>query len=239
MITLELSAEQFKQTIEQNPGWAKTISVPTSINGYCDLYFSKITHLSPLLHFAGANNEGDSANFMACTELKTATGKFDGFVHFGRSGIEKTVDLHIKPNKNGWVAAFCHCRSLERAEGTFDGYVDYDHSGVTTSKNLTITNHNTDGRAATFRGCENLKTAEGTFHGTVDYKASHIERIENLRITTRGDKSGADFSRCPLLKSIPEKHNTSKNSFDTELLKKMDKERNAKRVIATSLEIEI
>jgi hypothetical protein len=158
---------------------------------------SKITHLSPLLHFTGKNSKGDAASFSCCKNLTVAEGHFAGCVKFNESGVEMIGELHVSsPNTDGFAAHFCHCKSLKVAEGRFRGLVCFSHSGITRIGNL-ITSADSEGNAAYFNECEDLEVAEGTFPGCVSFCGSGIKKVNKLAITKANcDGIKANFRGC-------------------------------------------
>ena len=60
---IKITAKKFKAAIKSDPAWALTLTEPVEITGYCNMGGSEISHLSPLLHFAGSNAKGDAASF--------------------------------------------------------------------------------------------------------------------------------------------------------------------------------
>jgi len=195
----KISAKEFKQSIKIDPAWAAGLTEPVEITDYCDMEGSKITHLSPLLHFSKRNHKGYAATFDGCNQLKVAEGRFAGWVDFSRSGVEKIGDLKIStPDKEGYAASFCECNALNTAEGTFPGYMDFSHSGIKRIGNLNIT-ASEDGFAADFYGCKTLEIAEGTFPGHVDFENSGIKIVGKLVITApNNDGIKANFLGCDI-----------------------------------------
>ncbi len=202
---------QFKNAIRKNPAWATTLRDPVEIVGYCYLYKSPITHLSPLLHFSGRNKAGDVARFLDCANLKVAKGTFNGGVSFKRSGIKQidTKNLIItKPNKAGWAAGFYGCKSLKVAEGKFLGWVCFSASSVEriNSEKLNISQPDCEGYAASFVGCEHLRVAEGTFPGWVDFSESKIKKIGKTFKVIKPNQDGKfiGINNSPIEKNSPE-----------------------------------
>lgn len=193
-----ITAEEFKNAVNDDPDWAAKLGEPVSIQGYVELNNSPIRYLSTLLHF----EETDvSAEFVACQNLKVAEGHFAGYVGFDFCGIKKIGDLHVRgKTRDGCAASFGHCYQLEVAEGDYPGHVKFAESGVTRIGNL-ICRANSEGMAADFRKC-NLKTARGTYHGGVDFSWSDIQEIdpEHLVIVKQVIPPRAVFTHCNLLK---------------------------------------
>jgi hypothetical protein len=182
-VLIKITAKDFKAAIKLDPAWALTLTEPVEITGYCNMGGSAISHLSPLLHFAGANTEGDAASFASCHYLKVAEGTFDGFVNFSASGVENIGNLQITaPNKKG-AASFACCKNLKVAEGSFPGCVCFKESGITRIGELNIAAPSGCGFAADFFCCKSLELAEGTFPGLVDFALSGIKKIGDLTIT--------------------------------------------------------
>jgi len=195
-----LTAQEFKELIKKDPSWCQTITESTTITDYCDLVASWITHLSPLLIFAGKNEDGWAANFFECKELKKAEGTFLGKVVFSRSGIEEIGKLEIsKPGLNGGAADFVQCENLKAARGKFAGYVDFAQSGIKKTEGLEITAANDEGNAANFLRCENLKTATGTYPGFVSFSEARITTITSLTVQPNKEGCAANFGSCPEL----------------------------------------
>jgi hypothetical protein len=80
-----ISGREFEKATSEDPSWASklTCTSPVRVVGAIELAGSKITHLSPHLHFDG------NANFRYCENLKIAEGTFDNWVDFTGSNIEK------------------------------------------------------------------------------------------------------------------------------------------------------
>ena len=192
-----ITARNFKAAIKLNPAWASHLTEPVEITGYCNMSDSKITHLSPLLHFAGKNTKGDAASFSCCKSLKVAEGHFAGCVKFNESGVEMIGKLLVSsPNTDGFAAHFCHCENLKVAEGTFKGVVCFSHSGITQIRNLT-TSADSESNAAYFNECKDLKVAEGTFPGCVSFSGSGVKKVRKLAITEANcDGTKANFCGC-------------------------------------------
>jgi hypothetical protein len=143
---MSLSAKEFKELIEKDPAWAQRLDRPVEIRTYCNMDGSKITHLSPWLHFKGKDKEGNAASFKGCQNLEVAEGVFDGFVDFGVDypedengdiilgevsyvGVKKIGDLKITtPNLRGYAADFTGCPKLKEYKGTYPGHVDIGHN---------------------------------------------------------------------------------------------------------------
>lgn len=198
-----MTSEQFRQAVELDPTWAVNLNEPVKITDYCDMAGSGVANLSPQLHFTGRNEEGDSADFSECANLKVAEGSFAGRVNFSGSGVAKIGDLHISsPSTDGMAAIFFGCENLKVAEGNFPGFVIFSDSGVVRIGDLHISSPKMDGIAAFFCDCQSLKVAEGTFPGGVWFCGSGIERIGEL-VIIRPDNAGiaADFDRCKGLKT--------------------------------------
>jgi len=192
------------------------------ITGFCDMEGSKITHLSPLLHFTGRDEQGRTANFFHCEALTVAEGNFIGFVGFVSCSIQRIGKLTITaPSHGGMAAHFNDCKFLEVAEGVFPGYVRFNKCGIVKIGELT-TEVNKAGAAASFRACEKLKVAEGTFPGHVDFSGSGIEEIGDLKFAgTNPKKKTADFRGCRRLRKIPIKFNINSIEADEPLLRLM------------------
>jgi len=201
MTMKQLTVNEFKAFVARDPAWALTLTEPVEITGCCNMARSKITHLSPLLHFAGRNKDGDCANFSNCMNLKVAEGSFAGFVNFCGSGVEKIGDLRITaPDSGGVAGCFDGCLSLKVAEGTFPGSVSFDCSCIERIGTL-ITVPDAEGKSANFNRCEDLKVAEGSFAGFVNFGESGVEKIGALNITAYDqDGYAASFADCPKLK---------------------------------------
>ena len=174
----QLLTAEFNAKITHDPAWAATLTEPVEILDYCNMNFSPITHLSPLLRFTGRNEDGDVASFEQCENLKVAEGTFHGSVNFQWAAIEKIGELIItRTNRAGYAANFDYCKSLKVASGTFPGPATFDHAGIEKIDNLNILESSASGHAASFRECEELKIAEGTYPGYVDFYNSGVEQI--------------------------------------------------------------
>jgi hypothetical protein len=174
-----ITAKEFEKLVEENPAWATTLTEPVEIDGYCYLHQSPITHLSPLLHFAGSglDDDIDVAKFHKCRHLRVAEGTFHGCVNFESSSIEKIGKLTVtKPSCYGNAASFAKCTWLKVAEGTYPGYVDFDDAGIIEIGNLVITAPNENGISADFCHCFELKIARGTYTGLVRFQYSGVEK---------------------------------------------------------------
>ena len=198
----KMTASQFENAVNRDPAWASKLTEPVEITEYCDMSGSEITHLSPMLHFAGNDDEENAANFAECNQLKVAEGVFDGFVDFMDSGIEKIGDLVVtKPNENGEAADFTCCYQLQIAGGTYHGSVKFNISGVREIEHLQIIRPNNDGLAASYCQCDKLRIARGVYPGCVDFLESGVETIGDLQISDAnvyGD--AAFFENCRFLK---------------------------------------
>jgi len=168
-----LTAGEFEAAVGLDPAWASKLTEPVEITDYCDMTGSKITHLSPLLHFKGKDEDGDSAAFWKCQSLKTAEGNFSGFVSFMNAGIQKIGSITCGKNKKGNSADFYKCQSLKTAEGTFPGAVDFSHSGIEKIGELTC-GKNLNGMRADFQACPNLT------HIPIHFKQSEIKANPEL-----------------------------------------------------------
>jgi hypothetical protein len=195
----QITARKFKAAIKLDPAWALTLTEPVEITGYCNMGGSEVSHLSPLLHFAGRNAKGNAASFSCCKNLKVAEGTFAGCVQFDESGVETIGKLHVtSPNTNGFAAHFCHCEKLKVAEGTFQGMVCFSYSGITRIGEL-ITAADSEGNAAYFNECERLKVADGAFPGCVSFCGSGVERVSKLVIAKANcDNIKANFLGCDI-----------------------------------------
>ena len=199
-----ITSKQFRMAVETDPAWASKLTEPVEITDFCDMTGSAITHLSPLLHFKGRDEDGLCARFWDCNSLKVAEGTFHGSVFFCDSGVQKIGDLNItQPQNNGNASSFYNCTSLKIAEGTFPGFVEFGGSGVEKIGNLVITLPNGIGHAASFACCYALKVAEGTFPGKVDFSYSGLEKIGDFHIVLpSGDEILADFSSCEKIQGL-------------------------------------
>ena len=198
-VLIKITARKFKAVIKLDPAWALTLTEPVEITGYCNMSDSKITHLSPLLHFTGGNRGGDTATFARCHHLKVAEGSFDGFVNFSESGVEIIGNLQITVTNNRGAASFSRCKHLKVAEGTFPGCVCFKESGITRIGALNIAAPSECGFAADFFHCKALKMAEGTFPGFVDFALSGVQQVRKLKIT-KPHRNGikANFLCCDI-----------------------------------------
>ena len=197
----QITFGEFEKFVEADPAWASHLTEDVEVTGFCDLYNSKISHLSKHLYFTeGDEDECFIARFEGCMQLKVATGNFSGSVDFGGSGIQKIKDLKIKADE-GYAATFEYCSDLKTAAGSFSGFVNFNHSGVRAIKRLSVSEADSIGRAASFVGCEDLEIATGTYQGSVDFSSSGIKEIKRLGIA--GNKEGgfaAKFCHCKNLK---------------------------------------
>ena len=202
IMKVRMTAEQFEAAVDGDPAWARKLTEPVEITEYCDMSGSEITHLSPLLHFSGNDEEENVASFAECMQLKVAEGVFDGFVDFIDSAIEKIGDLVVtKPNQNGEAADFTCCDQLQIAKGVYHGSVKFNCSGVREIEHMQIIRPNNDGLAASYCLCINLRIARGAYPGCVDFLDSGIETIGDLQISAAdvyGD--AAFFGDCKSLK---------------------------------------
>ena len=200
----KITSEQFKQAVELDPAWASKLTEPVEITDYCDMKESKITHLSPLLHFTGRDESGHVADFWGCGDLKVAEGNYSGLVWFSSSGVEQIGDLVVThPDEKGVAAGFLECEFLRVARGSYAGYVTFARSGIQRieRENLRISQANTSGWAADFTGCCFLRVAEGDFPGRVSFVNSLIDRIENLNVSLPDSEGNAcSFEYCSKLK---------------------------------------
>jgi hypothetical protein len=89
-----MTAEELTEEIRRDTGWAAKLTEPLEIRGPCNLGFSKITHLSPLLTF------WDNISLAHCYHLKVAEGTFKAWVYLRDSGIEETGDLKLMGPQN-------------------------------------------------------------------------------------------------------------------------------------------
>ena len=202
IMKIKMTAAQFENAVNRDPAWAHKLTEPVEITEYCDMSGSEITHLSPMLHFSGNDEEENAANFAECNQLKVAEGVFDGFVDFMESGIEKIGDLVVtKPNENGEAADFTCCYQLQIAGGTYHGSVKFNISGVREIDHLQIIRPNNDGLAASYCLCDKLRIARGVYPGCVDFLESGVETIADLQISDVDvDGNAAYFSGCRFLK---------------------------------------
>ena len=168
-----------------------TLSEPIQVSGYCCMFESPISHLSPYLHFTGKDEFGKCANFVNCENLSVAEGAFGGEVDFSYSSITKIGNLTIKKaGKSGNAADFTSCNKLRVATGKFPGAVTFKGSRIQRVENLIIQSPNKLGLAAEFYFCKYLRHAEGYYPGHVCYSESGIQRIGDLNAIS------ANFSSC-------------------------------------------
>jgi hypothetical protein len=156
----KITAKEFLEMVAENPSVFEHWETPLEIIGYVNCKHSPITHLSQYLTFSEPQN-GNSASFEDCENLKIATGTFHGWISFNRSGIEKIEKLHVIKDNKGASASFYQCKSLQIATGNYAGFVDFLESGIHSIQNLHIENPDEDGHYASFENCPNLKNLEG------------------------------------------------------------------------------
>jgi len=77
-----------------DPAWASHLTESVEIIDYCKMFESNITYLSTFLHFSGLE-DGRSAAFIDCKQLKVAEGHFAGTAEFTGSGVTKIGDLIV------------------------------------------------------------------------------------------------------------------------------------------------
>lgn len=219
----KITAFEFEQAVKRDPAWASKLTEPVEITDYCDMSFSKITSLSPLLHFTYRGTEGNSAIFWGCESLKIAEGNFAGCVNFSNSGIEKIGDLTCEKNDDGYSAKFWDCESLKIAEGNFPGFANFSNSGIEKIKKLTC-GKNRMGNSASFTGCESLKIAEGNFPGFASFANSGIEKIGDLTCGKNVAGNRLDVTKCKL-EEIPINFNPREIVADPKLLEKLKRDR--------------
>ena len=201
---LAINSNEFRMAVEADPAWASMLIHPVEITDFCDMTGSFITHLSPLLHFTGRDEDGICARFWECKSLKVAEGTFHGMVYFCDSGVQKIGDLKITDTSAGGDAAsFYQCADLKVAEGTFPGFIEFGGSGVEKIGNLVITRPNTRGEAASFACCFSLKVAEGTYPGTVDFRYAALERSEDFHIILpSGEEIVTEYTGCKKIEAL-------------------------------------
>jgi hypothetical protein len=142
---IKMPVKEFKNIILGEPDWASRLKEATYITEYCDLRGSRITHLSPLLHFQGRNKEGSVACFSSCENLLVAEGNFYGHVEFTNSGVHRidTQNFRIHcPDEDGYAADFDNCENLKTMEGNFPGFVYFICSNIQTIGDIQITQPN-------------------------------------------------------------------------------------------------
>jgi len=129
-----ISADIFKSFVTANPGWASQLEIETEVQGDCDLNLSPITHLSPLLYFAG------KSTLTNCEQLKILEGNFGGHVNANQSGITHGRNLHItKSNFAGIAITLTNTGRLHTLEGNFAGCVSIANSSIRSLKNCVVT----------------------------------------------------------------------------------------------------
>jgi hypothetical protein len=199
-----ISSNEFRKAVEADPAWASKLTEPVEVTDFCDMTGSSITHLSPLLHFTGRDENGICARFWDCNSLKVAEGTFHGMVYFCDSGVQRIGDLKITDTSaDGGAASFYQCAHLKVAEGTFPGFVEFGGSGVEKIGNLVIARWNGSGYAASFTCCFALKVAEGTFPGKVDFRYAGLEKIGDFHIVLAGGgEIMQDFSGCEKIEGL-------------------------------------
>jgi hypothetical protein len=83
-----ITYDEFQTSIWGDPAWAATLREPVMVVDDCVIKTTKITHLSPLLHFAG------KAGF-EYRSIKVAEGTFHKLVSFRGSSIQKIGKLTL------------------------------------------------------------------------------------------------------------------------------------------------
>jgi hypothetical protein len=138
--TGKITADEFYTMLEDNPSVFEHWETPLEITEYVYCGSSPITHLSKHLTFSGKRENGDSASFYKCKNLKTATGTFQGAVDFSNSSVKKIENINVGKNKRGYTANFALCKNLKIATGKFSGFVSFGASGIESIQNLHIEN---------------------------------------------------------------------------------------------------
>lgn len=151
----QITAADFKQAVELDPAWAAKLTEPVEVTDFCGMDETKISHLSPFLHFSGLDEHRCCASFVDCKHLKVAEGNFHGGVIFSASGVEKINPDGLtvtKTGRNETCAWFFGCESLKAAEGVFHGGVCFAHTGVERIGKLSV-KPNEFGVTADFTEC--------------------------------------------------------------------------------------
>jgi hypothetical protein len=112
-----LTANEFNLLVHDNPSVFKTLQHPIEVTQYIYAYNSPITHLSKHLTFSGENPHRRSASFIACNNLKNASGTYQHKVDFSNSGIQSIENLKIhNPDETGVYAQMNNCPNLTSLE---------------------------------------------------------------------------------------------------------------------------
>lgn len=236
----QITSAEFRAAVELDPAWASKLTKPTGITGFCDMGKSNITHLSPLLHFLGKNEWGNSTYFCNCRFLEIAEGNFEGLADFHGSNIKKIGALTCGVDRHGNSASFYGCESLKVAEGTYPGFVNFNYTKIKKIGNLSC-GKNSIGNSAFFWECRSLKVAEGKFTGFVDFSDSRIEKIGDLSCGKNQEGIRFDVTDCSRLKKIPISFNPREIKGDTKLIEELttDRLKRAARKLFGSEEIYI
>jgi hypothetical protein len=158
-----ITAKEFYAMTDENPSVFEHWNTPLEITEYTFCTESPITHLSKHLIFSGRNESGEAAEFKFCSNLKTATGTFQGYVTFAKSNIESIIELHVTKARHGdnWAANFHNCPNLQIATGTYAGFVAFAGSNIKSIHNLHIQSGDDENYYADFIRCSNLQNLEG------------------------------------------------------------------------------
>jgi hypothetical protein len=194
-----ITATEFQNLLSRNPSVFEHWDTPLNITEYINCTNSPITHLSKHLIFSGTDENGNSAHFFSCPNLKVATGTFDGYTCFTNSAIQKIEDLFVREvNELAGAASFFRCKELKIATGTYAGYVNFLESGIHSIHNLHIETSDEDGHYATLNRCPNLKNL-----GNWDLSKKVEIEEEKLEAERRRRKSLQKFVRQTQAPELP------------------------------------
>jgi hypothetical protein len=186
-----ITAKELKSLIEMDPSWARTLTEPIEITTYANLNNSKITHLSPYLHFSGKDKDGNAASFRGCTGLEVAEGVFDGFVDFGvdydelelnletKGGNEDTIDVIDQTRPEAQTPKEKELKEYKRGpeedpeedpEEEPEDIIELPYAcpvGLKKIGDFKVLRPNNKGEAVDFSGALKLTTYEGTYPGHI------------------------------------------------------------------------
>jgi len=179
-----ISAKQFKEFIEKDPAWASKLTGPVDIRTYANMDNTGITHLSPMLHFSGRDENGNVASFKGCSKLEVAEGTFRGFVDFGVSYDEIDLSLNAEGNSEESLDDIDRPstnnvkndtreepQEYEEYKGNEEDIINFPYAtpvGIKRVGELYILEPNTKGCAVDFTGCAFLKEYRGIYPGHIE-----------------------------------------------------------------------